>query len=88
MAFYTTELQLENTAIDYIGYDPENETAYIRLQRTIKVADSNETVWVNHKIDLPYALLKQIGVEVDLLIEQMEENGERHFDLRKPVTAI
>lgn len=85
MAFYTQDIQLDNTEIDFIGYDPEAEKAYIRLQRTIKVEDSNETVWVNHKIELPYELLKQVVSEIDLLIEQMKENGEMHFDLRKPV---
>lgn len=85
MAFYTQDIQLDNTEIEYIGYDPESEKAYIRLQRTIRVENSNETVWVNHKIELPYELLKQVTSEVSLLITEMAENGEMHFDLRKPV---
>jgi len=85
MAFYQTETRIEGMEIDWVGYDPEKEEAVLSLRRTIKVEDSLETVWVDHKITLPYELLTAMAKETKELKMQMAEDGEKYFDLRKPV---
>lgn len=88
MAFYQTETRIEGMDIEWVGFDPEKQEAYITLRRTIKVAESMETVWVDHKLTLPLELLKAMSHEVELLAEEMAENSQTEFDLRKPLYPV
>lgn len=88
MAFYQTETRIESMDIEWVGFDPEKQEALVSLRRTIKVEGSMETVWVDHKISLPYELLSAMANEVAELRLQMEEDGATEFDLRKPVLPV
>jgi hypothetical protein len=88
MAFYQTETRIEGMDIEWVGFDPEKQEAYVTLRRTIDVADSMETVWVDHKITIPYNLLNAMAEEVTELRMQMEEDGITEFELRKPVLPV
>ena len=85
MAFYQTETRIEGMDIEWVGYDPEKEEAVLSLRRAIRVEDSLEVVWVDHKLTLPYELLVAMANEAKELKMKMAEDGEKSFDLRKPV---
>lgn len=88
MAFYQTETRLERIDIDRVGFDPESGDVTVYLRRVIDVADSIETVWVDHTLHVSLELLTAMAESGNALARAMEEEGMTEFDIRKPSEVL
>ena len=85
MAHYTSSTSLDSMNIEFVGFDPESGDATVHLARVITAIGRGDTVWINHKFQVPLELLKAITFEVEALAEFMSEQGLTDFELRKPI---
>ena len=87
MAHYNSSTSLDAMNIEFVGFDPESGEATVHLARVTHSADSDETVFINHRFQVSLELLRAMTSEVDSLVESMADEGLTEFELRKPIQA-
>jgi hypothetical protein len=85
MAHYTSSTSLEAMNIEFVGFDPESGEATVHLSRVFHLADSEETIWLNHKFQVSLELLRAMAFEAEALAEFMAEQNLTEYELRKPI---
>lgn len=85
MAHYNSSTSLDSMNIEFVGFDPESGEATVHLARVITAIGGGDTVWINHKFQVPLELLKAITFEVGALAESMADEGLKDYELRKPI---
>ena len=85
MAHYTSHTSLDAMNIEFVGFDPETGDATIHLARVFHLADSEETIWLNHKFQVSLELLRAMTSEMESLVEFMAEQNLTEYELRKPI---
>ena len=87
MAHYNSSTSLDAMNIEFVGFDPESGEATVHLARVSHSADSDETIFINHKFQVSLELLKAMAFEAEALAEFMAEQNSTEYELRKPIQA-
>ena len=68
MAYYTTNIRVDDMDLEYVGFDPETRVAHFDLKRIIRV-EGQETTFIKYEIGMP---LEQLNYAT-AMVNQLEQ---------------
>ena len=83
MAYYTTDIRVDDMDLEYVGFDPETRVAHFDLKRIIRV-EGQETTFIKYEIVMPLEQLNYATAMVNQLVAKMELEGNTEFELIRP----
>lgn len=83
MAHYNNQVRLDGMEVEYVGFAPDTNTAYIDLKRILDT-ENGETVFIKQELSLPLELLNLATELVNQLAAEVVSAGGTDFELRRP----